>query len=174
MSVQTDAAGTARVSDGPKLLLGQGQYRGPLVVSPDLSRLAYFAYDPAVPSLTSGTVKPANRLNLLTLPGRGESTAEPVYKTETRFEFLAPDVAWLGSDRLLAARSRFAAGGTDIDQFGIVQVQLPPPDAPANGTADATTGAVQGTAQSRPTRTCCHASSRSSILLPAWTARHCC
>ena len=138
LAVQTDGSGTAKVSDGPKLLLGEGQYRGPLLVSPDLTRLAYFAYDPAVPSLTSGAVKPANRLNLLTLPGRGESAAQPVYKTETRFEFLSPDVAWLGNDRLLAARSRFAAGGTDLDQFGIVQVQLPPPDAPADGAANGT------------------------------------
>ncbi len=138
LGVQTDGSGTAKVSDGPKLLLGEGQYRGPLVVSPDLTRLAYFAYDPAVPSLTSGGVKPANRLNLLTLPGRGESAAQPVYKTETRFEFLSPDVTWLANDQLLAARGRFAAGGTDLDQFGIVQVQLPPADASADGTANGT------------------------------------
>ena len=142
LAVQTDAGGTAKVSGGPKLLLGEGQYRGPLVVSPDLTRLAYFSYDPAVPSLTSGAVKPANRLNLLTLPGRGESTAQPVYKTETRFEFLSPDVTWLGNDRLLAARSRFASGGTDLDQFGIVQVQLPSPDAAADETGNGTGNAA--------------------------------
>jgi hypothetical protein len=113
------------VSDGPQLLLAEGQYRGPLVVSPDLSRLAYFTYDAAVPSLTSGAVKPANTLSLLTLPGRGDSSSQPVYTSETRFEFLAPQIAWLASDKLLAARSRFAAGGADLDRFGIVQVQLP-------------------------------------------------
>ncbi len=135
LAVQTDGDGPARVSDGPNLLLAAGQYRGPLVVSPDLSRLAYFTYDPGVPSLTSGTVKPPNTLNLLTLPGRGESAVQPVYKSETRFEFLAPAVSWLGTDRLLAARSRFAAGATDLDQFGIVQVQLPPAGAEGAGSS---------------------------------------
>jgi hypothetical protein len=125
LAVRTEGDGMAQVSDGPNLLLAEGQYRGPLVVSPDLSRLAYFAYDAAVPSLTSGTVKPANTLNLLTLPGRGDSSSQPVYTSETRFEFLAPALTWLGSDRLLAARSRFAPGGANLDQFGIVQVQLP-------------------------------------------------
>jgi hypothetical protein len=135
LAVQTGGDGAARVTDGPQQLLAEGQYRGPLVVSPDLSRLAYFAYDAAVPSLTAGAVKPANTLNLMTLPARGDSSSRLVYKTDTRFEFLAPAVAWLGGDHLLAARSRFAAGGTDLDPFGIVQVQLPP----AGETADATT-----------------------------------
>ncbi len=134
LAVQTGGDGAAQVTDGPQQLLAEGQYRGPLVVSPDLSRLAYFAYDAAVPSLTSGAVKPPNTLNLLTLPARGDSSSRPVYRSETRFEFLAPAVAWLGGDRLLAARSRFAAGGTDLDPFGIVQVQLPA----AGETADAT------------------------------------
>jgi hypothetical protein len=125
LAVQSTGEGAAQVSEGPQGLLAAGQYSGPLAVSPDLGRLAYFAYDAAVPSLTSGAVKPPNTLNVLTLPPRGESSTLPAYRSETRFEFLAPAVAWLGGDRLLAARSRFAAGGSGFDQFGIVQVQLP-------------------------------------------------
>ncbi len=133
LTVQTDAAGVAQVSDGPLLLLEDGQYRGPLVVSPDLSRLAYFVYDAAIPSLTSGVVKPVNTLNLLTLSGRGASILRTVYTSESRFEFLAPALAWQSADQLLLARSRFGAGGTNtLDSFGIVQVQLPPPGAAPN------------------------------------------
>jgi hypothetical protein len=131
LAVASPGDGVAQVSEGPQQLLAAGQYSGPLVVSPDLSRLAYFVYDAAVPSLTSGAVRPPNTLGVLTLPARGESSTLPVYRSETRFEFLAPAVAWLGSERLLAARSRFAAGGSGFDQFGIVQVQLPPPGDPS-------------------------------------------
>ena len=127
LTVQTDGSGAATVTEGPVLLLDEGQYRGPLAVSPDFSRLAYFTYDPTVPSLTAGAVRPANTLNVLTLAGRGASIVRPVYSAETRFEFLAPDVAWQGNDRLLTARSRFAADSTArFDRFGIVQLQLPP------------------------------------------------
>jgi hypothetical protein len=130
MTVQTDDGGAGMVTDGPLLLLEDGQYRGPLAVSPDLSRLGYFVYDPAHPSLTSGAVKPANTVNLLTLSGRGASIIRTVYATETRFEFLAPDIAWQSDDRLLLARSRFAPGeAASPDRFGVVQVQLPPPGA---------------------------------------------
>ena len=118
LTVATDAAGVATVTEGPVLLLDEGQYRGPLAVSPDFNRLAYFTYDPNLPSLTAGAVKPANTLNVLTLAGRGASIVRPVYSVETRFEFLAPDVVWQGNDRLLAARSRFAAGTTE--RFGPV------------------------------------------------------
>lgn len=131
LAVQTDADGAAQITDGPLLLLEEGQYRGPLVVSPDLTRLAYFVYDAAVPSLTSGAVKPPNTVNLLTLSGRGASLLRTVYTSESRFEFLAPEIAWQGPDRLLLARSRFAAGSaSSLDRFGIVQVQLPPAGAP--------------------------------------------
>jgi hypothetical protein len=127
LGVQTDGAGVAQVSDGPLLLLEEGQYRGPLVVSPDLSRLAYFFYDAAVPSLTSGAVKPPNTVKLLTLPGRDQNVTSTVYTSESRFEFAAPAVAWLGPDRLLLARSRFGGSNANsLDQFAIVQVQLPP------------------------------------------------
>ena len=127
LAVQSGEGGIAQVSDGPLLLLEEGQYRGPLAVSPDLTRLAYFVYDAAVPSLTAGTVKPPNTVNLLTLSGRGASLLRTVYSSETRFEFLAPELAWQGPDRLLLTRSRFAAGNArNYDRFGIVQVQLPP------------------------------------------------
>jgi hypothetical protein len=138
LGVQATGDAGAQVSDGPQRLLEEGQYRGPLVVSPDLSRLAYFVYDAAVPSLTGGAADPPNTLKLLTLPPRGESAASTAYTTETRFEFLAPAAAWLGSDRLLAARSRFAAGGsTNIDSFGLVQVQLPQAAVPTDGSQPA-------------------------------------
>jgi hypothetical protein len=127
LTVKTAEDGTAQVSDGPLLLIEPGAYRGPLAVSPDLSRLAYFVYDANVPSLTSGAIKPANTVNLLTLSGRGASIVRTVYTAETKIEFLSPDIAWQGNDRLLLARSRFAAGaGNAPDRFGIVQVQLPP------------------------------------------------
>ena len=127
LTVQTDEAGQGQITEGPIPLLEGGQYRGPLVVSPDLSRLAYFVYDANHASLTSGAVKPPNTVNMLTLSGRGASIIRTVYTTETRFEFLAPDLVWQGSDRLLLARSRFAPTSSDaVDRFGIVQVQLPP------------------------------------------------
>ncbi|MBK8046344.1 MAG: hypothetical protein IPK16_03955 [Anaerolineales bacterium] len=130
LGLQTDAAGQGSVYEGPVLLLESGQYRGPLAVSPDQSRMVYFVYDPSHPSLTGGAVKPPNMVNLLTLSGRGASFIRTAYATETKFEFLAPDVAWLGPDRLLLARSRFDAGEEQtLDRFGIVQVQLPPPGA---------------------------------------------
>jgi hypothetical protein len=127
LGVQTDGAGIAQVSDRPLLLLEEGQYRGPLVVSPDLSRLVYFVHDAAIPSLTSGAVKPANTVKLLTLPGRDQNVASTVYTSESRFEFVAPAAAWLGLDRVLLARSRFGGSNANtLDQFAIVQVQLPP------------------------------------------------
>ena len=110
LTVKTDETGAGQVTDGPLLLIEEGPYRGPLAVSPDLSRLAYFVYDAGHPSLTSGAVKPANTVNLLTLSGRGASIVRTAYTTETRFEFLSPDIAWQGNDRLLLARSRFADG----------------------------------------------------------------
>ena len=65
---------------------------------------------------------------MLTLFGRGASTIRTVYGSESRFEFLAPNLEWLGNDRLVLARSRFAAGETfGLDRFAIVQVELPEP-----------------------------------------------
>ncbi|NJN83860.1 MAG: hypothetical protein HC802_17350 [Caldilineaceae bacterium] len=69
----------------------------------------------------------------MTLTGRGASTIRTVYESENRFEFLAPNLGWLGEDRLLLARSRFAAGDVfGLDRFGVVQVQLPAADAPGS------------------------------------------
>ena len=119
------------VSGLAQLLLTPESYRGPLQLSPDRSKLAYFVYEPDHPSLTSGFIRPANMLRVLTLEGRGTSTIRTVYATENRFEFLAPNLSWQGNDRLVLARSRFAPGDTfGIERFGVVQVQLPPPDQP--------------------------------------------
>jgi hypothetical protein len=116
----------------PQLLLTPESYRGPLQVSPDRSRLAYFVYDPEHPSLTSGFIRPANQLRVLILEGRGANTFRTVYSTESRFEFLAPDVGWQGNGRLIVARARFAPGETfGVERFGIVLVQLPGADQPA-------------------------------------------
>jgi hypothetical protein len=118
--------------DSAQLLLTPESYRGPLQISPDRSKLAYFVFEPNHPSLTSGFIRPANMLRVLTLAGRGTSTIRTVYAADNRFEFLAPNLAWQGNDRLVVARSRFAAGSTfGIERFGVVQVQLPPPDEPA-------------------------------------------
>jgi hypothetical protein len=119
------------VNGTAQLLLTPESYRGPLQLSPDRSKLAYFVYEPDHLSLTSGFIRPANMLRVLTLEGRGTSTIRTVYATENRFEFLAPNLAWQGNDRLVLARSRFAPGDTfGIERFGVVQVQLPPPDQP--------------------------------------------
>lgn len=128
LRVESDAEGRGAIVEGPQQLLENGAYRGPLVLSPDMSRLAFFAYDPSQPSLTSGVVKPANTVNVLTLSGRGASIIRTAYVTETRFEFLAPEMAWQDNERVVLARSRFAPGRSDEqDWFGLVQVQLPPP-----------------------------------------------
>jgi hypothetical protein len=120
------------ISGMAQLLLTPESYRGPLQISPDRSKLGYFVFEPNHPSLTSGFIRPANMLRVLTLEGRGTSTIRTVYAAENRFEFLAPNLAWQGNDRLVVARSRFAPGNTfGIERFGVVQVQLPPADQPA-------------------------------------------
>ena len=107
-------------------LLPPAAYRGPLRVSPDGAMLAYFDYDPSHPSLTSGFIAPANQLKLLMLAGEKAGTTQVVYETETRFEFLAPNLTWRGNQRLILARSRFAADESfDLDRFGAVEVRLP-------------------------------------------------
>jgi hypothetical protein len=130
LRVETNAEGRGVVTEGPQQLLEKGAYRGPLALSPDLSRLAFFAYDANQPSLTSGVVRPANALNVLTLSGRGASIIRTAYVTETRFEFLGSAAVWQGTDQVILARSRFAPGsGEQEDWFGLVQVELPPPGA---------------------------------------------
>ncbi len=136
LSITVDEQGEGEAAGMPQLLLTPESYRGPLQVSPDGTKLAYFVYDPEHPSLTSGFIRPANTVRVLTLAGRGASTIRTVYASENRFEFLAPNLAWQGNDRLFLARSRFAPGDTfDVDRFGLVRVQLPGPDQPAGEVA---------------------------------------
>jgi hypothetical protein len=121
-----DDSGEGQVSGSPQLLLTPASYRGPLQVSPDRSKLAHFVFDPEHPSLTSGFIRPANSVRILTLKGRGASTIRTVYETENRFEFLAPNLNWRGNDGLVLARGRFAPGDMfGVDRFGIVLVELP-------------------------------------------------
>lgn len=130
LNVTTDATGRGALDGEPELLVAAGRYRGPVRVSPDRTRIAFFSYDPEVASLTSGVITPANQLRLYTLSGRGASTIRTLYSVETRFEFLAPSLEWLGNNRLIAARSRFAAGDVlGLDRFGLVMVQLAADDA---------------------------------------------
>jgi hypothetical protein len=122
---------TGELSDTPRLLLAPDDYRGPLKVSPDLTRLAYFFYDPKQPSLTSGFIRPPNQLKLLTLEGRGANTIRRIYVTESNQEFFAPNLDWQGNDSLLLARSRFAPGDAiGLDRFGVTLAQIPAPGVP--------------------------------------------
>lgn len=133
-SLRLTPDGRGEVPDPPQLLLAPEDYRGPLLISPDRGRLAYFYYDPEQPSLTSGSLRPANSVRLFTLEGRGANTFRPVYASENALEFLAPNFAWQGNDRLFLMRSRFAAGGAlGLDRFGAVAVQLPPPGSQSAG-----------------------------------------
>ncbi len=118
----------------PVVALAPADYRGPLQVSPDRGRLAYFYFNPEHASLTSGTIHPPNSVRLLTLEGRGASTIRTVYETENQSEFLAPNLAWQGNDRLYLALSRFAEGQVfGLDRFGVVAVQLPAPGSQSAG-----------------------------------------
>jgi hypothetical protein len=133
MGIRIGPDGAGEVSVPAQLLLTPESYRGPLLISPDRSKLAYFVYEPNHPSLTSGFIRPANMLRVLTVEGRGASTIRTVYAAENRFEFLAPNLAWQGNEQLVIARSRFAPGDTfGIERFGIVQVQLPPAEEAAS------------------------------------------
>lgn len=132
--VQSAGDGPGQVVGAPQLLLAPEDYRGPLQISPDRGRLAYFYFNPEHPSLTSGQIRPPNTVRLLTLEGRGANTIRTVYATETQFEFLAPNLAWQGNDRLYLARSRFAEGQIfGVDRFSIVAVQLPAPGSQSAG-----------------------------------------
>ena len=130
MRLERGEEGAGILSEGPQQLLEMGSYRGPLALSPDRTRLAFLAYNPDHPSLTAGVVQPPNTVNLLTLAGRGASVIRTAYATESRFEFLAPRLAWQENDRIHLARSRFVLGSSsEQDWFGLVQLQLPPPGA---------------------------------------------
>jgi hypothetical protein len=109
-------------------ILDAGAYRGPLTVASNGRYLAYFAYNPDHPSLTSGFIRPANQVYVIDLDTIGNSTPEAqlIYETETRWEFLAPSAAWLDDNELVLVRSRFAPGELfGLDRFGVVQIQLP-------------------------------------------------
>lgn len=132
LSIGLDEEDPGELIGAPQLLLTPESYRGPLRVSPDGTKLGYFFYDPDRPSLTSGFIRPANTLRVLTLIGRGASTLRTAYGTDNRFEFLAPNLSWLDNERLVVARARFAPGNTfGVERFGLVQVQLPGADDPA-------------------------------------------
>jgi len=132
LNVHLDGDQPGALNGEAQLLLTPESYRGPLQISPDGSKLAYFVFEPNQPSLTSGFIRPANMLRVLTMAGRGTSTIRTVYAADNRFEFLAPNLEWQGNERLVIARSRFAPGSTfGIQRFGLVQVQLPPADQPS-------------------------------------------
>ncbi|MGB5048283.1 MAG: hypothetical protein WBO46_05075, partial [Caldilineaceae bacterium] len=108
-------------------LMTEGTYRAPLQVSPDGSRLAYLAYDPAQPSLTAGFVQPSNRLWIRPVGDNAFGNDTPVagYATENRFEFLTPSLAWQDNQKIVLTRSRFAPAGIfALDTFGITEVDL--------------------------------------------------
>ncbi len=134
LSMQNNGDGRGALIGSPQLLLAPEDYRGPLQVSPDRGRLAYFYFNAQHASLTSGTIHPPNTVRLLTLEGRGASTIRAVYETENPVEFLAPNLSWQGNDRLYLALSRFAEGQVfGLDRFGVVAVQLPAPGSQSAG-----------------------------------------
>jgi hypothetical protein len=136
LTLALDADGRGHTGDAPQLLLPPGEYRGPLALSPDQSRLALPVYDAAHPSLTAGESRPENTIRLLTLAGRGANTMRPVYAAQSPFEFLAAQLAWQDNERLLAARSRFAPNGiADLDRFALVVVQIAGPAGSAGQSA---------------------------------------
>ena len=90
----------------PVPLLAAGQYQAPLVVSPDLTRLAYLAYDPDRRSQTAGARQLANSVRLLDMAAANGDAL--LYQAETPIEHLAPALDWLGSNRLLVQRARLA------------------------------------------------------------------
>lgn len=126
LNLRTGPVDRGSLDGAPRLLIAPGAYANPLAISPDQSRLAYAVHDSDQPSLTAGQVKPANRIKLLTLEGRGSGTIRTVYQTETALEFIAPLLAWQDSTTLLTARSRFAADtSAGLDLFGAVWIDLP-------------------------------------------------
>ncbi|MCB0127417.1 MAG: hypothetical protein KDE58_34375, partial [Caldilineaceae bacterium] len=131
-TLQLQADGRGEIVGTPQQLLAPGAYRGPLRPNPDGTQLAYFVYDDEVPSLVTETVQPANSVYLLRLAGRTVVDATPalIYRTTNSEEFLAPILAWLNGNRLLAVRSRFAPGTiAALEPFGVVDLRLPPGEA---------------------------------------------
>lgn len=124
--------GSNRIIDRPARgeltqLLPNGAYQGPLQLSPDRARLAYFAYDASVPSLTAGAITPPNQLKFVHLQGPQTGQSQILYETPEQTEFLTPAVVWRGADRVVLTRGRFGANELqDYDQFGLVEITLPP------------------------------------------------
>ena len=126
-----------------RLLLPGASYRGPLKVNPAQTELAYFVYDADHPSLTSGFITPANRLNLLTLSGAGEGAIQTVYETQTSAEFLAPQITWRDNSQLVVARSRFDDENIfSSELFGLVEIRLPE-KSPVGAATDANVAIVE-------------------------------
>lgn len=119
--------GRGELADAPQQLLVQGDYRGPVQMSPDRTFLAYFAYDEDLPSLVAETVQPANTVYTLALSAnRGDTAARNMlYATPNADEFLAPILHWLDNGRLLAVRSRFAPGTiAALEPFAVVDLRF--------------------------------------------------
>lgn len=111
----------------PLLLLAPAQYRGPVRISPDGTELAHLAYDPTLPGFTTLTIQPPNSIRLLSLNGAAAGTIRLIYASTNNDEFMAPNLHWVGNDRLQAVRSRFAPGSTvNLERFGVVDLRLPP------------------------------------------------
>jgi hypothetical protein len=101
-------------------------------MSPDFSKLAYLQFDSSQPGLTAGALRPANTVQVIDLAALNkDSTPEfalpqTLYAATADTEFLAPDLAWTASDRLIAVRSRFTLGSAPtLERFGFVDLQLP-------------------------------------------------
>lgn len=128
--------GVATVATTPQLLLAADQYQMPVRISPDFGKLAYLLFDPTQPSLTAGALKPANRvqmISLATLQTTVLPTPQALYATPADSEFLAPELAWMTNDQVMAVRSRFTLSASlDLERFGFVDLQLP---TTATGTA---------------------------------------
>ncbi len=130
LTVPINADGSLAVAPTPQRLLAAGEYQAPLALSPDRRLLAYLYHDATVPSLIRPDLpttapQPANSVRLLTLSGADANTILPLYRSEDRTEFLAPNLRWLGTDRLQTVRSRFAPGSSfDLERFGVVDLQL--------------------------------------------------
>jgi hypothetical protein len=126
-----DLTGQATLATAPTPLLPAGSYLGPLVVSPDLARIAYLAYDPDHRSQTAGVRRPANSVRLLDMAAGNANTL--LYQTETPIELLAPSLTWLGPNRLVAQRARLAGDSDTVAEvFGVAELQLAPTGAPDN------------------------------------------
>ena len=141
VTVPINADGSLSAATTPQRLLVAGEYQAPLVLSPDRRLLAYLYYDKASASLTrpelaAGAPQPANNVRLLILSGAGANTILPLYRSENSAEFLAPNLRWLGNERLQAVRSRYAPGSNfDLERFGVVDLRLTSEGASADNVA---------------------------------------